>query len=110
MKLARGRVGDMNIVMTKHATERALEMLVEPDEIWNTLLTPDSKAESKAYPGAENWRRGRIALGIKYDADADTYYVLTCLWSSNRAWEQDFQRAAYVDRDYRPGANLPEKH
>lgn len=81
--------------LTKHAVERALDMGVDPEEIRQCLLNPETVASSHHHRG-ENYRRGRIACAVRNN------HVITIVWSSPEQWQRDIESAGEYDgRQYR---------
>ncbi|WPH57714.1 hypothetical protein [Mycobacterium phage WXIN] len=81
--------------MSRHALRRALEMGVDPSEIRQCLIAPETMMRSKTHPG-RNYRAGRIACGVVDNV------VTTVVWSSSEGWRQDIETAGiYGGREYR---------
>ncbi|MFJ4107940.1 hypothetical protein [Oerskovia enterophila] len=82
---------------SKHATDRALDMAVEPEELLSALRKPRKVVDSKAHPGTSYWTRGRVTLGVAYDLRLpDVITVVTVLWSSAANWDIDYELAPAV--------------
>lgn len=83
-----------NIHMTRHALQRALDMLITPKQIQAVLESP-KVLHSKQDPNKQYWRKGRIVLVVQMGA---TPSVVTVLWATEKAFERDMKRAPYSDR------------
>lgn len=75
--------------ISKHAVERALDMGIEGDEIVGTITKPEYGYWSNKH---QAWcaKRGRVAIGFRAeDHDPNSWVLLTVLWATEDAWEQD---------------------
>lgn len=78
------------LIFSKHAIQRALDMAVEPEEIQDAIHRPDRIGWSPKY-GNELWTAGRVTLAVAEQGDDEV--VVTILWSSERAWRDDYEIA-----------------
>lgn len=86
-------IGDFKL--TKHAVERALDMGIDPEEIRQCLLHPETVTPSRRHHG-DNYRRGRITCAVRDN------HVITIVWSSQEQWRRDIESAGeYGGREYR---------
>lgn len=83
----------MNVVMTRHATERALDMQVTGEQIRACLTAPMQTFYNAL---GLTLQRGRIALGCTQDGDV--IVVKTVLWVHASRWRDDLARGAYNGR------------
>lgn len=84
--------GDIHI--TKHALQRALDMLITPKQIQAALESP-TISYSKTERTKQYWRKGRIVLVVQTGTIPS---VITVLWATERAFRRDMKRAPYSDR------------
>ena len=89
------------VVVTRHAAQRALDMMIDPQEIKLAIINPEEVSESKKYKGDRNLRHGRIRLGTAIDSQTGQLIVKTVVWAHIEGWQQDFEVAQYTDRDLR---------
>lgn len=93
-------IGGRSVRFTRHATERILDMALDPEEVRAAILDPEHEWPSPSYPGCTLMRAGRIALSTKVEADG-ALKVITVLWSSQEAWLQDYQLPTIAGREPR---------
>lgn len=93
-------VDGLQVRITRHAAERIVDMAVSAEEVMATLQRPETVINSLTYEGCQNYRRGDLALGVR--RDGTNLVVITALWSSNEAWQRDFDKTGdYGDRHRR---------
>lgn len=93
-------IGGRPVTFTRHATERILDMALEPEEVRAALLDPEHQWPSPSYPGFTLMRSGRVTLSTTVEADG-TLKVVTVLWATQEAWLQDYQLPTVEGREPR---------
>lgn len=93
-------INGRTIHITRHAAQRFLDMALDPAEIRECISHPENVAPSRTYPGCTNYRHGRITLATNTTNDG-VLNIITAVWSTKEAWDQDFAVAPYTDRDHR---------
>lgn len=88
-----------NVVFSRHATERALDMAVDSLELQAALFKPDS-VDFSAKHGSWNFVSGRLCCGVA-QGDDDVFVVVTVLWRSREDWRKDLGRGLYGGREIR---------
>jgi hypothetical protein len=86
----------MNVRMSKHALQRALDMRVPAESIQRAIHDPKTVTYSKRDRNTEYWRRGRIVLVVNR-GDTECV-VVTVLWATERDFKRDMRVAPYADR------------
>lgn len=76
-----------DFTFTRHATERMLDMALEPNEIQRALLSPDEVKPSHKYPACDLYNSGRITLSV----DRSMREVVTVLWRTREGWLKDIE-------------------
>ena len=80
---------------TKHATERILDMALDPREVQLALQSPDEVKQCTKYPACDLYDHGRITLSV----DRSMKQVVTVLWRTQRGWAKDINgRGGYGSR------------
>lgn len=80
---------------TKHATERMLDMQLDPREVQSALESPESVTPCVKYPACDLYDYGRITLSV----DRAVKEVVTVLWRTREAWVKDIEgHGAYRGR------------
>lgn len=87
----------MTLQFTKHAIERALDMNVPGEEIRACYEQPTNTYFSQKH-GSWTYQRGRLALALKRDEETGDDAIVTVLWATAEAWENDYQQGAVSDR------------
>ena len=95
---------------SRHATERILDMALDPADVILTLTQPDWIRVSGNYPDAENHVRGRIALPVCKRPNANgKRTIITALWATADAWEDDYKLPFAPGRERRINDHLPRE-
>ena len=92
-------INGRNVHITRHAAERFLDLALDPTDIRECISHPENIAASRTYPGCTNYRHGRITLCTRLVDGVLT--IITAVWSTKEAWDQDFALAPYTDREHR---------
>ncbi|MGW0682938.1 hypothetical protein ACWD2L_06190 [Streptomyces sp. NPDC002754] len=77
--------------MSKHATERALDMAVDGEAIRDVLDSPQGAHEHPDYPGCEMWTRGRICLAV----NPVERVVITVMWATRGRMDREDNDEAF---------------
>jgi hypothetical protein len=75
--------------LTPHATRRALDMALDPDDIRECLGNPRHVKPGLA--GREMWVRGKIAAVLR--PDDGFWVVITFMWSTANGWAMEAVRS-----------------
>lgn len=85
--------------ISHHAAGRILDMGLEPSGVEEAVRHPDRCWEPPSYPGRRNHLKGEFTVALSVTQGVAT--VVTTLWATNEAWQADFDRASYADRERR---------
>lgn len=91
------RVDMKDVTFSKHALQRALDMGVEGHDITAALTKPEYGYWSRKHSG---WcaTSGRVSVAFRADVeDEGRWVVLTTLWATEEAWEDDAAKAPLPD-------------
>ena len=96
--------------LSRHATQRAVEMQIDPVDIAMTLACPDDKRTPG--PGSAYYESGRVFYNYdKYTAvvePGEKLVVVTFLWRYAEDWEKSYEDDPFSDRKRRANPFLPE--
>lgn len=98
-KVAVPRLSVGGVVFSHHATERALDMAVDPLELQSALFSPDCVEFSSKHQ-SWNFVSGRVCCGVA-EAEDGVFVVVTVLWRSREGWRADLSRGLYGGREAR---------
>lgn len=87
------------VVFSHHATERALDMAVDPLELQAALFSPDCVEFSSKHQ-SWNFVSGRVCCGVA-EGEGGVFVVVTVLWRSREGWRRDLSRGVYGGREVR---------
>jgi hypothetical protein len=77
---------------SRHALGRALDMLLDPNEIRKCLTRPERVAPCHSYPDMDLYYRDRLTISVARDSGV----VTTILWRTDSHWRRDMRnRPAY---------------
>ncbi|USC16974.1 hypothetical protein [Rhodococcus sp. 11-3] len=95
-------------VLTHHATRRAVEMNLSPEEIRAAIESPTKVWVSPTY-GSQMRRNGRItAACVPADEDPNRLVVQTIVWATKDGWRRYYESGHMPpDRRYRDDINIP---
>lgn len=81
-----------------HASQRVLDMQLEPHEVVECLENPVSIKPCVKYPDMDLYSSGRITCSVARDSKT----LVTVLWRFPDGWRQDIlERGQYGGREYR---------
>lgn len=63
--------------MSKHATERALDMALDGEAVRKAITEPQDVHRHRDYPGCEMRKHGRVCLAV----NPDQKLVITVMWA-----------------------------
>lgn len=87
-----------DFTITWHASQRVLDMGLEPHEVVQCLENPTSVEPCVKYPNFDLYSSGRITCSVA----RDTKNLATVLWRFPDGWRQDIvERGQYEGREYR---------
>lgn len=83
---------------SRHALGRALDMLLDPNEIRKCLTRPEHVAPCHAYTEMDLYYRDRLTISVA----RETGVVTTILWRTDSHWRRDLRnRPAYASKGRR---------
>lgn len=92
-------IGGRAVRFTRHATERTLDMALDPEEVRAAILAPEKVWPSPSYQGMTLRQAGRVTLSTR-EQDG-VLVIVTVLWATQEAWQADYELPTIAGRDPR---------
>lgn|GEM_PF-3687085 len=83
--------------LSRHATERGVQMQLDAEEIVRAADHPEDVYSSKTYPGRTLHRAGRISVAFSEDGTR----IVTILWANQAEWDKAYARGVETNRPRR---------